>query len=453
MTIAGENAITGVAAVTNLSDSSHTINVPVYFAGDIKVKQNADHYDNISLSHVTFAGGAYAAEGYSIDTGSTVVWSRCMFGEYFLRNAEGNPWTATKYSNCRPSVADSSTLHVPYAGALTELYVGNNARVDVGEMTLSAEKERVSYRNYGEVAVTHLVLTGTGDRFLTHNQGTSDPGVFKFNSVTNKMKTNWFYFSDDNAAAGHAIYIGADGLNFDSASTSSYCLGRDSSGNIETIRPWYSDFTIGARATDAFGLVFRYNVVFNTNDENDDGRTITIDAKTRGYNTAAITISGSGAVVKNGGYYESSAPTVAVTDTATLALKPGAGFGETAMTVGENATLEIAESGMVALGGDLSLADGATLKFNFTERGAAPVLDLTNKAVTFGDQTNIVVSLSGDVRPSGNAFALTSGSLFVKSDVMITKGYYPNWVESVYVGDDNDIYAKIKPVPMMVIVR
>lgn len=457
--------ITNIVAVTNLSAASHTINAKVYFAGDIKVKQAATaEVDDLGKAHVTFTGGAYAAEGSALESGNGWAdYSRCIFGEYFLAPAANNPWTAQyQGSGKRVCVADNATLHIPYAGALTELYVGNGAKVYVGNATLDND-QRLSWHNYGEVVVSNLSTAATsGNRYVSYNQGTSTPGVFKLESVTNSMTSNWFYLSDKNAAASHVFYIGEGGLNFANASgDAAYCLGLNKDGNSETIRPWYSDFTIAGRGDSTTALVLYRNVEFCTDDESGTGRTITIDGVTRGNGTsAAITVSGSGKLKATKMANNADQPTVTVTDTATLAFKPGASFGTGKTTVNSGAALEVAESGKVTLGGNLDLKGGATLKFKFTERRNQPVLDVTGKEVTFGSATNIQVSVVGERPayygvPGGNGkYALTSGFDFKAAGAMVAKAAdCADWVKSFSFDSDGNIVADIPCKGFLVIVN
>ncbi len=376
-TIDDGEAISGITAITNLSTASHTINAPVYFTSGINVKQNAVAYDTRENSHVTFAGGAYAAAGKTIDSGYSVV----VFGRYYFANTSA--WSATEDANgTRKAVAANSYLYVPFAGNMNNLHVGNGATIDIGNVTHSVSDNRISWRNYGEMVVTNLIFTGSGDRFVTSHQ-TDGIGTFKFEAVTCSMSGNWFYLGDATEAGNHVFYIGEGGMQFANASGSPcFALGSNYAGNKTTIRPWYSDFTIADRVGGVYSLVFYRNVTFCTDDENGDGRTITIDARTRGNGDAGtvnLTVSGSGKVKVNSAGNVNIPPAVTVTDTATLAIKPGAGLGESATTVNDGATFEVAESGMVTLGGDMTLKDGATLKFTFTERGVAPVLDVNSK--------------------------------------------------------------------------
>ncbi len=463
-TISGDGSIAGVTSIANLSAASHTINVPVYFAGNIQVTQNADYYDHISRSHIVFAGGAYAADGKSIETGVTVNWSRCMFGSYYLDNAANARWTAVQYSSCRPAVADDSMLYVPYAGRLTELYVGSNAKVFVGDMALDGG--RLSYRVLGEMVVTNLTLTGSGDRYSTYSQGTSTPAVFKFNCITNGMTGNWFYLGDGYASSSrHVFYIGEGGLNFSGSSAKgSYCIGRNTSGNSETIRPWYSDFTIADRGNDTYCFIMMRNVEFCTDDESGTGRTITLDAITMAYDsTTAITVSGKGTLKVNKACQTNPdkvnpEPTVAVTDTATLAFKPGASLTTSNITVNAGATLAVAESGTLGFCGKLVLMDNACLGFNYTSP-AAPVLDLTGKDVTFGagETTNVVIKISAEngarAKYNGGRNVLTAGQKFEGVNVSLYKGPgKAKWAADVKV-EDGEIVLYVKSVGLRFFVQ
>ena len=348
---------TGIVAVTNLSSASHTFNAKVYFAGDIQVKQAAmaDTAD-LAKPHVTFAGGAYAAAGCSLENNdSDAVYSRCVFGKYYLGSTAESPWSAMYDSGQkRVCVADGAELHVPYADNLTELYVGTGAHVFVGELA-AAHDQRASYQDYGEMVVSNLVATGSGKStryfYMTHNQGTSNPAVFKFNSVTNDLSAGsgaLFTFADNAAAGKHVFYIGEGGVNYKDSTTTIFVLGRDADGNSETIRPWYSDFTIGARPGGSAGLRMFRDVEFCTDDENGTGRTITLEARTQvqANKTAAITVSGKGTLKVTQPADNGAQPTVTLTDTATLEyMTAAATLGTGTVTLGDSTTFAFVNSG------------------------------------------------------------------------------------------------------------
>ena len=389
---AGES-ITGIVAITNLSlTTSHTNNVPVHFAGNIQVKQAADHYDHRTLPHVTFAGGAYAGAGGSIETGSTVNWSRCIFGEYSLGNTEDSRLTAPVYSNCRPAVTDNSTLYVPFAGRLTELYVGVGAKVFIGDMALDG---RLLYQNYGEVVVTNMTVTGSSDVFVSHNQGTTTPGVFKFESVTNSLSSKWFYLSDYNAASKNVFYIGAGGLNFTS-DTASYCLGNQKgTDNLDTIRPWYSDFTI-ADGGNEYNVAFDYGATFCTDDEGGIGRTITIASGTRAAYASPVVVSGSGTLKVNKPCQNAVQPQVVVTDTATLEYAAGASLGTGPLTLGTGTTFVVASADLPIPVASLTLPESGKATIQISGNALADddyeVLFVTaGLPAGFADKINIVL--------------------------------------------------------------
>jgi len=450
VTIDGDYAISGVAAITNLSSASHTINVPVHFASGINVKQNASAYETRSNSHVTFEGGAYAASDKTIDSGYSVV----MFGKYYFANT--SDWTATEADNAaRKAVADNSSLYIPYAGRLTELYIGSGSKVDVGAM--ASNGGRVSYRNCGEMVVTNLTLTGTGDRFTTHNQtsSTSVPPIFKFERIETSMTGNWFYFSDDNVATKGVYYIGAGGLNFSSASAAGcYCIGRNVDDDAQTLRPWYSDFTIADRGDGNKGLVINRAVTFCTDDEGGTGRTITVDAIVQGNGSPTITVSGSGTLRVNKAAANATQPSVTVKNTATLAIKPGASLTTNTTTLNSGTTLQVAESGTVALGGSLAFKAGAKLGFNYTTKDD-PVLDLTDKTVTFDENaaTKVLVKITAAEGKRGHSGArtLTVGGKFADATAELVAGA-PDWVKGVSVVD-GDIVIDVRSVGTIFSVR
>jgi len=353
VTINGEDLI-GIVAVTNLSSSSHTINAKVYFDGDIQVKQAAmGGANDLEKAHVTFAGGAYAASGCSLESGDfEPIYSRYIFGRYNLASTSESRWRAVGYQGTRRvCVADDSYLYVPYAANLKDLWVCDGAKVDIGDMTNGVD--RLFTRVYGEIVVTNLTVSGSSAKFMTWSQGTTTPGVFKFDSVTNAMTPTgdqYFYLADQYAASKHTFYIGAGGLNFNGNAKAMYVIGTSYEGNYETIRPWYSDITIANRSDsdNKFGLILCRNVEFCTDDESGVGRTITIDAVTRGSSSsqAKITVSGSGTLKVNRPANNGIQPPVTLKDSATLEYTTAtATLGSGAMTLGAGTTFVFFNSG------------------------------------------------------------------------------------------------------------
>ena len=461
VTINGRD-LTGIVAVTNLSSASHTINAKVYFAGDIQVKQAAmAETSDLTKAHVTFAGGAYAAEGCSLESGDFAAkYSRCIFGKYYLSSTSDNRWAAQYQSgDKRVCVADGSSLYIPYASNLTELYVGTGAKVDVGDILLNAGG-RLSYLNYGEMAVTNLTMTGKGDRHLTYNQGTGYSSVFKFNSVTNSMTGNWFYLGNAEKVNSNSVfYFGEGGVNF-SGNAATYCFGSNQKyDGLVIIRPWYGDFTIAKRDDDGVCVRFNHKVEFNTNDESGVPRTIIWEAKTISNRGSSVAVTGNGTLLVNNTHFiegggSSYYPSVTVMAPATLAFGKGANLGKGAVTVEKDATMEVL-SGINKFDGGLNLNDGATLSFNFTERAVTPQIALP-EGETPAVNGAVKVKIPADSKwPTGGKKILTTCGGFNAEGVtvsLITEGV-PKWAKNVDVNADGNIVLDVKPMGTKVIVR
>lgn len=223
-------------------------------------------------------------------------------------------------------------------------------------------------------------------------------------------------------------------------------------GAAAEFRPWTGDFTISV------GSVFRNNAnsfTLNTTGLDGNGHTITLAG---GFADGGdpLNVTGAGKVVVDHvtaaiGNFAAYSGAVEVKDTATLAINAGKKLTTGAISVGSGATLEVAGSGAVALGGDLSLADGATLKFTFTERKNPPVLDLTDKAVTFGDQNEIKISLSGvhPVHGTDGIYYLTKGGGF--ADATLVAADQPRWVKSIGI-ENGKIYAMVQAAGLAIMI-
>ena len=460
VTIEGPGTISGIVAVTNFSAVSHTINVPVYFAGNIAVAQNARGYATRNESHITFAGGAYAAEGCSIAPWRD-GYSYAVFGRYVLANTEESPYAITEYKvsstdDIRFYVAPGSALEVPYAGAFTELDLAEGGVV-TNRVVSMPEGQRLSHKNYGEYVIAdEFTVSGSNkkDGYAGYNAGTGAANVFKIEkAMCNKTDGYTFYFAEDYVASHGTYYFGEGGINFGSGK-GYFGIGRNKDDDAQTIRPWYGDFTIetGIGNTDGFDIYFYRSVTFNTDDENGKGRTITLNARPKFNNTPTFTVSGTGKVLVNSVANNTVQPPVTVTDTATLAFKPGASLTTDNITVNSGATLAVAGSGTFALGGGLTLADGACLGFNYSTRNA-PVLDLADKNVTLGDNKNIVVKITSEngKRAFAGKNVLTSGGKFAGVTVTLASGA-PDWVKGIAVEND-EIVLDVKPMGTMIIVR
>lgn len=380
VTISGE-AISGIAAITNLSTATCTFECPVEFADEILVVQNAMSWDSRGNSSIRFAGGV---TGTDFADGT----ARYLDGVYVVTNGSG--WIANIYGNdSRWGIPADSSLTIPEATDISELAMGNTymagGAFTTGVMRTSS---RLCHYNYGDYVVTNrLEVTLPGaDLYSCYDYST---GEWKFEKIVlgDKGASKWLYFGaskDSGHGTAKNIFIGEGGLDFASgaAASTAVALGRYS-GDRTTIGPWHSDCVLRTKSGSSKDISLMGDWAgFLTTDENGVARTVTADAIIYG-STADMHIDGKGRFVCNAVNLYSGA--VSVNNTATLAINAGKKVTTGAVTVNNGAAIEVAESGTVALGGDLDLKPGSTLKFKFTERKSAPVLDMTGKAVAFGE--------------------------------------------------------------------
>ncbi len=222
-------------------------------------------------------------------------------------------------------------------------------------------------------------------------------------------------------------------------------------GTYINIQPLDADFTISTGMS-----TYNADVTFNTTGTDGNPYTITIGNGTSGKieRTGTVNVIGTGTVVDN--FTETSSyalsGAVAVTNTATLAVIPGKTMTTGTISVSSNATLQVAQSGAFALGGGLTLADGAILGLNYTVKNSAPVLDATDKTVTFGEQSSVVVKVMGSVWPKKGAYELTNGGKFTGANVSLTADS-ATWAKSLRVNEDGNIVIDVLPRGTFILVR
>ena len=136
--------------------------------------------------------------------------------------------------------------------------------------------------------------------------------------------------------------------------------------------------------------------------------------------------------------------TYKLTDAATVVLKNGAGFANGTVSVGPEAALAVGESGTAKVG-DLCLADGATLAFNWTKRSSIPVLAASG-TVTVSGSVKVKVSACDTVdKPMGGARVLTFGGGFAGKIVTLDETDKPDWALGLSVNSDGNIVLDVEP--------
>ena len=157
-------------------------------------------------------------------------------------------------------------------------------------------------------------------------------------------------------------------------------------------------------------------------------------------------------VTKAYGEKEAYSGAVSVTDTATLAINAGMKLTSAEITVSSGAAFEIAQSGTVDLGGDLTLEEGAVLAFNYS-RGPTPHLNLNGKTFTAPSTVKVRISAGDKVHPRSGLNILTSGGGFAGKTLVPADGEYPKWLLSLSVNDDGNIVADVEATGFFISIR
>ncbi len=451
VTISGENAITGISAITNLSTSTCTFEVPVAFADEICVSQGAYYYYNNSNDQPTLSdGGKVRFAGGVTGTAFADGTSRRLDGAFTIP-ASAN-WTAAATAGGLWTVTGNSSLTITGSSAAQPLETDLSAFNNNGAFTTAVIRTTglVCLRNEGEFVVTEeLEMTLPGaDRHIAQRKSQAK---YKFEKVTlgDNGKAGVFYFANRGSwYTDKNVYVGAGGLCFAEGAqpNTAYAFGRLNKDNIY-IYPWHSDYTIGAKGGTTRDVIVIEPTYFHTDDENGVPRTVTLNgvADVR----AALTVKGHGRFQVNSDGMNSGS--VTVTDTATLAFASGADLGAGAVTVGVNATMELA-SGAHTFGGGLTLNDGATLAFNFTERAVTPQIAVAeDKTLTAKGAVKVKIP-DGSLRPTGGEKVLTTCGGFAGKTVTLAADA-PDWVKSLSVNTDGNLVLDVKPMGTVVIFR
>ncbi len=347
---------------------------------------------------------------------------------------------------------------VTFTGSLTATSFSDNSKVEVGAnstVTLDGDLEFTSGDSYitykvgdgGAFVVTGTIRATGSANVLPYKTASSGWIVAKGleNAETTGDKWN-FRLNYSNVAKW---VVGEDGF-----AGTQYFWSFNNANSDTTIKA-DADFTIATWLS--AGTSNGKGVTFDTSGRTDPAANYTITANCGFVGIKPLTVKGGGtffcnytpAKIANQVAFSGA---VAVTDTATLAINTGKYPTTGAITVNSGAALRVAQSGMVTLGGNLTLKDGAVLGFNYTTKDE-PVLNLENKTVTFDEDetTNVTVKVAG-VHPKAGPNVLTSGGKFADATVSLAAGA-PKWVRGISVNAAGDIVLDVKPVGLMVLFR
>lgn len=221
---------------------------------------------------------------------------------------------------------------------------------------------------------------------------------------------------------------------------------------------WMGETTITAvpRTLEAMQTVNGYASTFKTAFSHDTRFAITnsigtltsdiysgagIDAMGEGEITFGLAAAFTGGVTANG--------------SSVVSVNAGCRPGNGAVTLDGAATLKVAQSGTVTLGGALTAADGTTLAFNFTDATTAPTLAVATSANLPADGT-VNVKVTSDDGFAKGSYTLVSGAGLTAGDLSkfaMNSKLSDDWRGTLSVVDGN-LVLKLKPKPgLMIIVK
>ena len=428
----GGNAITGVAAITNHSSAIQTFNVPV--------SGNAiDIYTN--STHCAFRGGITL--GSATFGGAATDDARALVGSWKFTGGDGYTWTPV--ANNR--VMDNSSVTVE-----GQLLNPSSLVIDSGCVVTAATLKATHNVKSALINTDNGCLVVTGECRLETNadcylaapadDSKENNATVEFDSYYGKPNGGWPRIN------AKTVIVGAGGITC--AQNNVYFAG------CPVLYSKTGRFSLDSKSSGKF-IGATTGVEINTTQYGTGNvpATITVNAEYGKWNDndkrGAMKVTGCGTVLFNSKSTFTGGLTVS--DTATVAVNPGKQPGAGTVTVNNGATLQVAQSGTVALGGGLTLADGAALGFNFTGKQTAPVLNVTGKTVTLNGNKNVTVKVSAadGIRPKGDSYVLTSGGKFADATVSLASGA-PDWVKGVSVAD-GEIVLDVKSRGFMLIVK
>ena len=502
--IAGYDGSTSVVATSATLPAEGSVNLTLNGGAFAK-----GVYAICSASGVTAAdGGKFAFTttddllgSWSVADGTLVLTVGELSGNYWTgRGGDGRMSTAANWLNGVP--AASEDIDLSFVSSATTIIADTGrafGAVTMGDgvITFTNSLAATSISDTSKVAVAadstvtlegDLVIdTTSGNKYIVNS--VADGGKFKVTGKIRAIGTNnlWpSYVKTCNGAIEASGLVsavsGSDLWSFRLSNSGGHIgkwiIGKDgfvcderaagfwvhNNSNDRTEIQAAADFTI----QDAWIGLSKKASTFTIQTTSPDGIARTITAKT-GFAAHAdgacnLDVCGSGTFLcdytaqafGNGGPKAFSGA-ITVKDTATLAVNPEKYPTTGAISVSNESTFKVAQSGVVTLSGNLSLADGAALGFNFTNRKVGPLLALASgKSLSFvGEgEKNIAIKVSGDVWPVGGKHILTATGGFNAEGVTVSlaKGA-PKWAKGVYVNEDGNIVLDVKPMGTKVIVR
>jgi hypothetical protein len=427
--------LAGITAITNHSAVSHLFNCAV----------SGDTIDFVNdTMRCVFRGGITVRAPVFNHSPITPYEARELVGNWTIT---GETWTPVTCNSVGYGDLIGSSVTV-----LGELLNPNNLNIASGSVVTAATIRVTTsvypvYDNNGRLVVTGMAnIANTSSDFSLVREKTQDATLIFGGMTFNTSKWPWLNAKN--------LVVGEGGFNF---SNNGRMFIRFSNENGVMLHPRDETLTFGG-GIDNLEQIYTIDhntvlTVCTTRFETHEPATVNINGKINSFVKSnydgGMAVTGNGTVVFNS--VSDFIGGLDVGDTATVRVNAGCTPGSGTVSVGANAILEVAESGTVTLGGDLTLADGATLGFNFTERRTTPKLDVTGKTVIAEGTVNVKVTFAEDIIPQGGCHILTSGGAFAGKTVSLVDK--PDWVNGVSVNADGDIVLEMKKSGLILIVK
>ncbi len=464
--ISGEGKIEGVESIINNSLKHHVFNVEVAFASGKDA-----NITSTESSYMDFAGGVTMDSIKQVDNsffkGKFTV---SKSGDFTLNS----PWTVlsgtefnwpnvTWYShngrlsvksgakvlvkNAKISHNDSKTLLGDVNGVFEitgEYYLSGN---DTHYMSKSGKGtyiiEKIRFDNYATPCISGRVILGEGGvcrqntgYIRVYNKdggGSTEFGAYKdwtvyHTSIDNTSSTACTIYKKENQGMTTVTFDTTD--YYDSSIgrtiTSAAPIGAADAGVA-------ANFKVNIKGIGRFVFANTWNYSGSGNKVFAGGLTVTDSATVE---VKANARPGMGAVTMK--------------DTSMLKMHAGGEARTGDINIESGAALEVADSGTVTLGGNLTLSDGATLAFNYTD-GECPVLALAeNKSVSANGVVNVKITADNEVRAKSGENVLTTCGGFSGKTLILADGY-PDWVGTLRVNGEGNIVVNVKGGFMLIV--
>ena len=492
VTIDGAGSITGIGAITNLTAAHHVFNCEVVCADGITpdITRGEGNY-------MTFAGGITMYNAPK--TGGKV--KDCWSGKITITTTDAQDYTSANqnYIWLVPSTGTTFTFD---NGCIDHMYLDPGATAVVNRLTYQGCVR--SGKRSGKTGFFSMVfdsangvlrageIKSTADAVLFHSYASTDKvgGTIiadKLTCATTKQTSGSFpypvFMLNCGGIAGANVtttvgyngegvwVIGPGGLAFGETihershfeTKIGESLGGCPAATLHSFADWALQsspngrnavaLSIGSGNGGFLAIDTSHYAIGDARYDSATSHTVTLEGMVTG---GPLRVEGNGKVVFANEYSDFSGG-LTVINTATASVKAGCKPGSGAVTLAEGTTLEAAESGTATIGGNLTIANGAALSFNFTDRTTTPILALASeKTVTAAGTVKVKVSKSEDMKYPDTTSGLITRQLTsgfgLAADTPLQLVDKPDWVNGVAVVD-GDIVLTLKARGMMLIIK